>query len=94
MILSQTCETKLRYGHQSTNALPAFSTGLPHELYVKKPTTHSRFLRDPRLYPRLPNSAATGCSAAFQGDSETMRRVSGPISIWRVRDIFSTAASL
>jgi len=35
MILSQTCETKLRYGHQSTNALPAFSTGLPHELYVK-----------------------------------------------------------
>ncbi len=47
MILSQTCETKLRYGHQSTNALPAFSTGLPHELYVKKRTTHSRFLPDP-----------------------------------------------
>ena len=35
MILSQTCETKLRYGHQSTNALPAFSTGLPRKLYVK-----------------------------------------------------------
>ena len=58
MILSQTCETKLRYGHQSTNALPAFSTGLPHELYLKKRTTHSRFLPDPSLYSRLPNSAA------------------------------------
>ena len=58
MILSQTCETKLRYGHQSTNALPAFSTGLPHELYVKKGTTHPSFFPIPRLYPRLPNSAA------------------------------------
>ena len=64
MILSQTCETKLRYGHQSTNALPAFSTGLPHELYVKKGTTHPSFFPIPRLYPRLPNSAARPSSAA------------------------------